>query len=64
MFRIIHACGLCDFPSIFQETTSYCEGVQDRTCYISHLREQNNAFFYSFVPSGATAWNHLTEQQF
>ena len=60
MFRIIH--GLCNFPSIFQETTSYCERRAR-----SHLLHQpfvrTNAFFYSFVPSGATACNHLTEQQ-
>ena len=42
MFHIIH--GLCNFPSIFQETTSYCGGVQDYNCYISHLREQMHSF--------------------
>ena len=60
MFRIIH--GLCDFPSIFQETTSYCER-RARSHLLHQPFARTNAFFYSFVPSGATAWNHLTEQQ-
>ena len=54
--------GQCDFPSIFQETTSYCER-RARSHLLHQPFARTNAFFYSFVPSGTTAWNHLTEQQ-
>ena len=60
MFRIIH--GLCDFPSIFHESTSYCER-RARSHLLHQPFARTNAFFYSFVPSGAAAWNHLTEEQ-
>ena len=46
--------GLCDFPSIFHETTSYCE----RRARSHQPFARTNAFLHSFVPSGAAAWNN------
>ena len=41
-FRTIH--GLCDFPLSFKRWQILVRGVQDHTCYISHLREQMHYF--------------------
>ena len=60
VFRIVH--GLCDFPSTFHETSSYCER-RARSHLLHQPFARTNAFLYSFVPSGAAAWNQLTEEQ-
>ena len=60
VFRIVH--GLCDFPSTFHKTASYCER-RARSHLLHQPFARTNAFLYSFVPSGAAAWNQLTEEQ-
>ena len=48
VFRIVH--GLCDFPSTFHETSSYCER-RARSHLLHQPFARTNAFLYSFVPS-------------
>ena len=60
VFRIVHS--LCDFPPIFQATSTYCER-RTRPHLLHQPFARTNAFLYSFVPSGAAAWNQLTDEQ-
>ena len=47
VFRIVH--GLCDFPSTFHETSSYCGDVPDLTYFTSPLLEQTHSYTHLYL---------------